>query len=409
MRIAFFSYEYPRETGGGGIGTYLKLISELLIQTGHTVTVFTATKRINAYWESESVFRIPSGTWEDFDRTLPEYFIPIHKHVPYDIAECTDYKGCGLSVKRLLPDLPIVVRLHTPSFLIDRLQYREMPFHAKFRYFFGALLRLKLPKLPAPPSRKNYDNEFQLIHLADRINSPSKSILKELSLLGFEVDGKSDIVPLPFLVDEDLKKIKPRQNISRGPKIIYIGRLEIRKGVIELARAIPEILRSYPNAQFFFIGQSADSPKAGMDMEVYLKKQLGSCSSAVNFLGKITHNQVRAFLEMGDIFVYPSHYESFGIACCEAMAAGKAVVGSNRGGMAEIIEDGISGILVSPNQHKPLAKAIMLLISDNPTRINMGENARARIMCFLEPRKIVEEQTNCYKEAICQSPVKVLS
>jgi glycosyltransferase involved in cell wall biosynthesis len=400
MNIAFFSYEFPPETGGGGIGSYLKLVTRLIRQRGHTVTVFTATKKDKAWREDDFVLRIPASGWQEFNRILPEYFLPVHEENPFDIAECTDFCGCGLYVKKKLPGLPVVVKLHTPLYMVDRLLFNPMPFLKKLRFMAGALRRLQVPKLPQFPRAIDYQEEFELIKLAERISSPGHSIYNEMIALGFDLENKTDFLALPFEISPDLRKIKARPEIRKDPQIIFIGRMEGRKGVIDLAKAIPLVLKVYPHVHFTFVGEASMSPLPGIDMITYLKRKLKKYPDAVTFTGRQSHDKVVEFLSSGDIFVFPSHYESFGLACCEAMAAGKAVIGSKEGGMAEIIEDELSGLLVNAKDPKNLASTMIKLIHDDQLRLDLGLGGRKRIREFLDPGKIIESQISCYQHAI---------
>lgn len=402
MRIAFTSYEYPLETGGGGIGTYLQTVAGLLQQQGHIVVVFTGTKKERPFWENDFVYRVPSHDWMEFNKALPHYFLPLHKEKPFDVLECTDFQACGLSVKKKLPGLPVVVRLHTPLFLVDKLMYRPLPFFKKLRFVAGSLKKLQLPKLPSAPQPADYKQEFELIELAEMVSSPGQSIYTQMESLGFGVKGKTEIVPLPFDVTTDFESIKARPDISGSPHVIFIGRLELRKGVIDLATAIPKVLKGLFGVQFTFIGEASVSPTNGMDMISYLKHKLQGHESSVTFTGKIPRTELISYLNKGDIFVFPSHYESFGLVCCEAMAAGKAVIGSSEGGMAEIIEDGISGILIKPGNPDVIAKTLVELIGDNAKRIRLGKAARQRISQYLAPSTVLEKQIACYRKAMAK-------
>jgi len=400
MRIAFFSFEFPEETGGGGIGTYLQQVTALLRVEGHDAIVFTATHKNEAFWENEFTYRLPATNWKDFNSRLPEYFIPIHHQNPFDVAEGTDFHGCGVSVKLKFKKLAFVARLHTPLYLVDKLQYQPLTFTQKLRFVLGGLKRGKFQSLPAAPVKEKFQEEFLLLKMSERISSPSVSIYKELLRLGFDIEGKTEIIPLPFQITEKFLSIKSRPDIYEKPHIVFIGRLEIRKGVIELAKAIPGVLKKFPGTHFTFAGESSFSPIPGKNMKEYLQQLLHPYLNSVTFTGRITAEQVYDYLDKGDIFVFPSHYESFGLACCEAMAAGKAVIASNTGGLSEIVEDHVSGLLVRHSDAQELSMAIERTISDNNMRLSLGIAARRRISEYLEPRKIINAQLMCYQQAI---------
>ena len=406
MKIALFSYEFPPETGSGGIGTYLKLTQQLLNDAGHLAVVFTATNQSDAFWETETIFKIPAKNWDDFNIQLPAYFLPIHSKINFDIAEGTDFKGCGLSVKKALPQLPLVVRLHTPLFLVDQLLYKPLTIFERMRFVFGGLLKGKFNRIPGPPVKEHYTDEFEIFDRADYISSPGKSIAQKLAEIGFKLTNKTGIVPLPFLVTPQLKAVSVLRETDQRANVIFIGRMELRKGVIDLAKAIPLILQTYPETSFTFVGRPSVSPVKGQDMLVYLKELLSDYLDKVKFTGQVPPEEIIDYLSNGDIFVFPSHYESFGFVCCEAMAAGKAVIGSKNGGMAELISDGVSGLLVEPKSPVELAQKVKELIAADTLRVTLGANARNAVIEKLSPEKIIPLQVQLYHKAISRCSKK---
>jgi glycosyltransferase involved in cell wall biosynthesis len=85
------------------------------------------------------------------------------------------------------------------------------------------------------------------------------------------------------------------------------------------------------------------------------------------------------FLSVMDVFVFPSLKEGLGIALLEALAAGRACVASNIGGIGDIIKDGSNGILVPVGDTKSMAKAVVRLLSDKALRDRMGEDGKALV------------------------------
>jgi glycosyltransferase involved in cell wall biosynthesis len=96
----------------------------------------------------------------------------------------------------------------------------------------------------------------------------------------------------------------------------------------------------------------------------------------------------------------PSLWEGFGYAAAEAMASGTAVVASRAGGLAEIVEDGKSGILVEPGNRDELARAIASLIEDPERRARIGAQARSRIVSEYSTATVCARMENLYREAI---------
>ena len=154
-------------------------------------------------------------------------------------------------------------------------------------------------------------------------------------------------------------------------RIGLVSRLSEEKGIQYLLQAIPLIAKQFPDFEIYVAGEGG------------YRKQLESLAetlravSYVKFLGHVS--DVRAFLQHLDLFVQPSRSESLGVAIMEAMSVGLPVVATNVGGIPEIIEDKVSGILVPPCNPDLLAKSIVSLCCDHETRKRMGANGKKMV------------------------------
>lgn len=397
MKLAFISYEYPNETGGGGIGTFLYDQIPILAKELVRVVVFCGTKSSEAFWENELVYRIPCDNSRDFNLKALPYFTALNNEIQFDLIEGTDFLGWGLDIKKAFPKLQLIVRLHTPLYLIDLMQNKPLSLLQKFRFVLGALKRLQIPKLPGVPRPKDYEIEFEILKLANAVIAPTQSIREKLiSLNMLNKDIPYQVIPFGFTPSDKVRNIKAKSDVSKRAKIVYIGRLEKRKGVLELAQAIPMVLEKFPHTIFIFVGAAAESPLVSLNMQAFLERKLEFYKDHIQFTGQIPRKTVEKYFDEGDIFVYPSQYESFGIACCEAMSAGKAVIGSLHGGMTEIIEDGVSGILVNNNPNS-ISTALIEILSDQALRLKLGIGARERILEKYALEKITQMNIDFYK------------
>jgi glycogen(starch) synthase len=399
MKVAFVSYEYPPETGGGGIGTYLYQFLPYINKYVELAVVVCGTQHSSSYWESEWVYRISCDDMCDFNEKLLPHFKELHDSIKFDIVEATDYLGWGLEIKNAYPELPFVVRLHTPLYLIDSLQFSALTGTAKLRFVAGSFLRLRWPKLPQPPHIQDYQRELAILNKADCVISPSLSIYNKLVEIDMLKAKAHQIISFGFNFDKSVLGIKARETITSGHQVVFIGRLEKRKGVLALADAIPEVLLKHPSTVFTFVGGAALSPQPNLDMIEYLKMKLKKYGGRVEFTGRVSSEIIPQYLEKGDIFVFPSEYESFGIACCEAMAASKAVLGSANGGMAEIIDDYESGLLTMGKKAE-IVKQLLLLIENNELRLKLGKNARRKILETHHIESIIAQNIEAYRRTI---------
>ena len=405
MNIAFISYEFPPETGSGGIGTYLVNVVAALRASNHTAIVICASKQTEPFWENEHTYRFPCPNMDEFNVLVVKYFLRLHETYRFDLIEGTDFKGWGVLIKQELPLMPYVVKLHTPNYLIDLLQFKPLAGWRKWYFIISCLVHGKKLELKSGPSLEDYREELLALRLADRIAAPTFAIAYKLHSLRLLNESKPvDYVPYPIPIAPDTLKINPRTTLHQ-PQIVFIGRHEIRKGVIELAQAIPLVLKKYPNAHFTFVGGSSFSPDHKLNMIDFLTKKLYKYQRSITFTEAIEPSLVKDFLDLGDIFVFPSHYESFGMVCAEAMAAGKAVIGSVNGGMAEILQFGDCVLLVDANKQQIFA-AIDQLLTNSTLRIRLGEKARSSILANYNERAILSLQLQSYEAAIscCANP-----
>ena len=180
----------------------------------------------------------------------------------------------------------------------------------------------------------------------------------------------------------------------------FFGRLEVRKGIVELARAIPLVLRQMPEVKFRLIGRSLPHPSTGEDLRTYLLRRLGAHKASVEFVDAVPYAQIPTLLADSDICIFPSVWEASGFVCKEAMAAARGVIASDAGGMAEIIDHGHTGLLVPPRDPKALATAIIELLRNPDRRIAMGQAAREYVTAAYAPEVIAPLQEASYARAI---------
>lgn len=159
-----------------------------------------------------------------------------------------------------------------------------------------------------------------------------------------------------------------------GSTIGVLTRLDARKGLPYLLQAMAQVRADLPDARLLIGGDGED--RAALETQA---RALGLAGRA-EFLGAV--GEPASFYRRLDVFVLPSLDEAFGLALLEAMAAGIPVVGSRVGGIPEILQDGIQGLLVAPADSHALAGAIRALGGDPTRRAQMGDAARRRARDF---------------------------
>jgi glycosyltransferase involved in cell wall biosynthesis len=309
-----------------------------------------------------------------------------------------------------VPDIPLVIKLHSPRVLLwksnrclssvprllDRIPLRIEARLRGLRPFWG--------DTPAhgrvPPEICRYDDEIERAHAleADELTAPSQAIIDiMINEWGLEAMHMCHL-PNPYVPSLDLLSIpiETRTNV-----ITFLGRLEIRKGVLDLARTIPLILRRHPQATFRFVGATSASPLG--DTRNYLESfLLRQHRKSVEFVDAVALGVVPAMLAATDLCVFPSIWENFPNVCLEAMAAGRGIVGSKAGGMVEMLDSGRAGRLVPPRSPESIAAAVIELLENPGLRMACGRAARARVLAEYNAERIGALQEASYLRAIAR-------
>jgi glycosyltransferase involved in cell wall biosynthesis len=172
-----------------------------------------------------------------------------------------------------------------------------------------------------------------------------------------------------------------------------IGRLSEQKGHRYLVEALPALLASRPKAHLLIVGD-------GDRMEA-LKAQAAALGvgARITFAGH--REDVRALLGALDVFCISSTYEGTPLALFEAMAAGRAIVSTAVDGCREVLEDGVTGLLVPPRDPAALAAAIGRALDDAALRRSLGENARAASTGY-DIRACVTQMEGLYDEVLAE-------
>ncbi len=171
-----------------------------------------------------------------------------------------------------------------------------------------------------------------------------------------------------------------------------VGRLDPIKNYPNLIYAAREIINEYPDIRFVLVG---DGP---------LKNKLESIIKELDLEGKVILlgrvDNVLPFLKIMDIFVLPSFSEGLSVSILESMACGLPIVATNVGGNPEIVLDGVTGILVPPENCSTLAMAIMKLIKNPEIAKEMGIAGQKRIKTEFSFSKMINSYEKLYKEVI---------
>jgi glycosyltransferase involved in cell wall biosynthesis len=171
------------------------------------------------------------------------------------------------------------------------------------------------------------------------------------------------------------------------PLIGEIAQINPVKGYEDLVIAAAIVRQVIPNAVFIGVGNSSKADLLYKQRIIDLIKQY-NLQDSFKLIG--FRDDIPEILSALDLLILPSRYEPFGRVLIEAMAAGKPVVGTQVGGIPEIIEDGVTGLLVPPYSPNALAKAITTILQDPARAQQMGRAGQQRVQTHFNLKRYVE-------------------
>jgi glycosyltransferase involved in cell wall biosynthesis len=176
------------------------------------------------------------------------------------------------------------------------------------------------------------------------------------------------------------------------PRLLCVGRLIPIKGHIVLLRAFAAARAQVPGLKLDIAGRGPLEPALRA-----LVKELG-VAEAVRFLGHVS--PIQGAIEGSAIVVVPSMGEGFGMVALEAMERARPVIAAEIGGLGELVEHGVTGLLVPPGESEPFADAIVQLAGDLQRAAQMGEEGRKRALRDFLEQRCTERTEALYREAL---------
>jgi glycosyltransferase involved in cell wall biosynthesis len=378
--IILVSRDFP-PGHGGGIATFSKDLAECLAALGHLVAVITESVDVNrvdfenGVWVHRMVVRemplsaaaieqrLPQQVW-NWSAVALEEAVRIAGHRAIDAIEAPIW-DCEGAAFLFDGRWPLVTSLQTTlHFWLN--SHAHLRADAAWMHSFGA------PMLTM---------EKKLMLESNAIRSISAAIKRDIEqAYGFAFrEGTVRVAPLGMA---GTTPASTRPGATRGDArvvVLFVGRLEQRKGIDTLLAAIPQVLAAKPQLEFHIVGDDT-LPIPGEQAsykEAWLASAAGRAPAArVLFTGRVGQQELSDAYAGCDIFVAPSRFESFGLVFLEAMREGKPVIGCLAGGMPEVVEHEVNGLLVPPADAAALAAAILRLAAGSPLRAAMGAAGR---------------------------------
>jgi len=384
LKLCFVSREFPPDIGGVGRATYL--LADALGEAGHDVTVVTGDGPAAA-----GAFRVLH--WSADDRRLLDYWSRRARGARWEAAHtyamsrlaidtatrgakrCGGYdltefwmwgaEACGLRRRDRRELGAIAIRLSTPD--------------TEVRSHHGA-----------DPRRDLDRQEARGLGAADIVCAISPQVAETVQRLAPFDPSKIRLSPLglPRRAADGDRDVSP-------PTVAFVGRLERRKGVDDLLAAIPAVRRSVPDCRFILAGSDSGESEAGGTYLALARALLGPEDlAAVHFEGRVTDERRDDLLQTCTIAVFPSRYESFGLAILEAMSLGAPVVATDVGGVPHVAGEN-GAILVEAESPDQLAGALVDLLADPAQRASLSARGLDRAR-QLSTSAMVRQATEAY-------------
>jgi phosphatidylinositol alpha-mannosyltransferase len=188
--------------------------------------------------------------------------------------------------------------------------------------------------------------------------------------------GYYNIIPNGVDLEHFSPDVAPIEKFMDGKlNILFVSRLEKRKGLNYLLQAFRQVKEEIPNTRLIIVGPGT---RLRRKYERYVAR---SGLKDVIFVGLVSYAELPRYYKTADVFCAPATgSESFGIILLEAMSMGKPIVASNIEGYASVVSHGVDGLLVPPADKDNLAKALISLLGDESLRRQMGAQGRAKAL-----------------------------
>ncbi len=393
MRILHVSWEYPPLVYGG-LGRHVPSLAAAEAAAGHDVWVITqrtpgapdddvvdgvhVLRRAN----TPVLEFVPENLhpWvSDLDGQLAEGAMTAMAEAPPDVVHCHDWMTTitGTTLADTL-GTALVATIHAT----ERGRHQG--------------------NLPGAVSVQVDAVERRLCQRADRVIACSHAMQAEVvAQFGVPV-AKVAVIPNGIEPDEWRSSARDRAGARArwapdGPLVVFVGRLEVEKGILELAEAMVDVTQHLPGARLVVSGRGSQTQRfhqACADLGI---------SGLVTMPGWLPEADLRALIGCADVAVIPSLYEPFGLVALEAMALAVPVVASHVGGLSEFVRQGETGWSVPPRDAAALADAIVAAVTDRGLAEAQVERATLALARDFSWNAIAATTVDVYRSAISAS------
>ncbi|MCU0336175.1 MAG: glycosyltransferase family 4 protein [Chitinophagaceae bacterium] len=361
MHICFIGEIARPQVKTGGIGSFVANLVPALLSQGATVSVISYKQQTRDVETEEAegfrIYWINTHQWGplrwlkralDTSRVLRQ----IHQQRPLNIVESSE---AGLFLLRKPAGVSFVVRLH-----------------GGHRFFAASTA-------DTPFSKKKAWFEQQSLKKADAIIGVSHYVLQQTAgFYPFLLQKPHTVIPNPILLH---RFSTPASTQPVPGRLLFMGALTEKKGVRQLIMAMPAIVAKWPTAQLHIYGKDIAMRPSGASFKAVLQQLVAELNmeTHIRIFEPIANVEVPGVLAAAEVVVLPSHMEAMPVAWLEAMAMGKAFVGSRTGPGPEVVQTGETGLLCDPFEPADIADKVLYMLQHPDEARRMGTRAKQLI------------------------------
>jgi glycosyltransferase involved in cell wall biosynthesis len=398
LRLCMLSKDHARERPAG-IGTWTNLVAKGLAERGHEVTVIGELEKDDGveyadytednYW-SHNVGRFGSQSFNEVDCLgLPSSLADPSKRKLAEINRIKDQRSFQLvsspiwdveGAAGIGSGLPTVLSLHTCVGLVLEM---KPEWRANEDYYRNHILKV-------------VNAEIQALKRSKYILANSQAIVKDIErIYGIDIRSRPHgVVPHGLDDIERPMNILDMRIAKDFKRILYLGRLERRKGASHMAEVVDRILAAREEVIVDIVGEKVDATEVSPVLAL-----LEKYPARVTYHGFLDDEAVDRLMRQSDIFLAPSLYESFGLIYAEAARYSIPSVAYATGGVPEVVQDGRTGFLAELGDRKGLFDALLKLVDDRSTLMKMSRAARDTFEAEFHYRVMGKRIEAAYRDA----------
>ena len=394
MHIGLFVPAWPINQFSNGIVTYVHHLREGLLQQGHRVSVFsnvigsgntassihlvrpTIGHRLAA--KIDRLVGRASRTVFGWGSAIAAAVNDIHARDPIDIFEMEESFGWCADVSRLVP-IPVVVRLHGPAALIAPAEGDQ-----------SSSTKLRIESEGGALAKMHY------------VTSPSHSALTDTSQRYGLQPRLMRVIPNP--IDMAPESDHWHVDACDSTTLLFVGRFDRLKGGDAVLAAFQQLLNENSALKLIFVGPDIGliaTNGSRIGFTGFVNARFSDIQKAhITYTGKLANSELRELRKRAIVTLVLSRWEAQGYAALEAMAQGCPLIACATGGLGELVDHGVTGFLVRPDNIGDVCRNVRALLADRHMAADVARNARRFVGAHHSVSKVAEETVAFHSEVI---------